>query len=188
MLQYGRFLESLSLGVGVNRNSHDPLRLNVGFLLHQNVGFSRVFEFDIPTSRLGDELAVEDLRGRLRLTRTAQGIYVAGVLRARMELECVRCLTPIRQPLESEFGELYVYPAEKADDPVLAIPETAILNLSPLLRELMWLDVPTQPLCRDDCKGLCPVCGNNRNVESCDHPHENIDPRLAPLKALLQDS
>jgi uncharacterized protein len=169
----------------VNHISHDPLRLNVGFLLHESVGFSRAFEFDTPTTEIGDELAVKNLRGRLRLTRTSQGIYAAGVLRAQIELNCARCLAPIDQPLAPELGELYVYPAEKADDPVLAIPETAILDLRPLLRELMWLEVPTHPLCREDCKGLCPVCGADRNMRDCHHPDQEIDPRMAPLKALL---
>ena len=172
----------------MNLNSHNPLRLNVGFLLKQNVGFSRKFEFDHPSVQVDDDLVIRDLNGELRLTRAAQGLYVEGTLRGTLELDCARCLEPFDQILAPDINELFVYPADRAEDPVLAIPESAILDLRPLLREMMLLEIPTQPVCRPDCKGLCPVCGQNRNEEDCEHPQENIDPRLAPLQSLLGDS
>lgn len=172
----------------MNLNSHNPLRLNVGFVLKQNVGFSRTFEFDHPSVQVDDDLVIQDLNGELRLTRAAQGVYIEGTLRGTLPLECARCLDPLDQELAPEIGELFVYPAEQADDPVLAIPETAMLDLTPLLREMMLLAVPTRPICRADCKGLCPVCGKKLNEEDCSHPQENIDPRLAPLQSLLGDS
>lgn len=188
MLQYDRFLESLPLGVGVNRESHSPLRLNVGFVLHESVGFSRVFEFDHPLVQVAGEFAVKDLHGDLRLTRTAQGIYLEGTLHCSYPVECSRCLEPIDQALAPELAELFVYPPDKAEDPILTIPETGILDLNPLLREMMLLNVPLQPVCRPECRGLCPVCGNNRNEQECSHPQESIDPRFAPLKSLLGDA
>lgn len=172
----------------MNQNSHNPLRLNVGFLLKQNVGFSRKFEFDHSSVQVDDDLTIRDLNGELRLTRAAQGIYVEGTLHGTLELECARCLKPFDQVLAPPLAELFVYPAEKAEDPVLAIPETAVLDLRPLLREMMLLAIPSAPVCQADCKGLCPVCGQNRNKQDCDHPQEYIDPRLAPLKSLLGDS
>lgn len=172
----------------MNLNSHNPLRLNVGFLLKQNVGFSRTFEFDHPSVQVDDELVIRDLNGELRLTRAAQGLYVEGTLRGTLQLDCARCLDPFDQELAPTIGELFYYPAEGADDPVLAIPETAMLDLRPLLREMMLLAIPTRPVCRADCKGLCPVCGKNLNEEECSHPQETIDPRLAPLQSLLGDS
>lgn len=172
----------------MNQNSHNPLRLNVGFLLKQNVGFSRKFEFDHSSVQVDDDLTIRDLNGELRLTRASQGLYVEGTLRGTLELECARCLAAFDQELAPGIHELYVYPAQRADDPVLAIPESAILDLRPLLREMMLLEIPTQPICRPDCKGLCPVCGQNRNEQDCEHPQETIDPRLAPLQSLLGDS
>lgn len=169
----------------MNQSTRDPLRLNVGFLLHQSVGFSRIFEFEYASVRIGGELAVKDLSGDIRLTRTAQGLYLEGVLFAVYPMECSRCLTPFDQVLAPKLSDLFVYPAEKADDPILAIAETGTLDLHPYLREMMLLDIPIQPVCRPDCRGLCPVCGNNLNEETCDHPEREIDPRMEPLKALL---
>jgi len=59
------------------------------------------------------------------------------------------------------------------------------LDLTPLLREQAWVALPMKPLCRPDCKGLCPQCGANLNLESCTCESVKIDPRLALLKDLL---
>ncbi len=185
-------MEILLLGVGsidrgVHLNTRDPLRLNVGFLLHQSVGFSRKFEFDHPSVKVAGEVEVAALHGALHLTRTAQGLYTEGRLQAQLPLECVRCLKTHIQTLKIDIGELFVFPPERAVDPLLVIPESGILDLNPLLREHVLLDLPMRPLCRQDCKGLCPVCGNDLNEEACSHPVSTIDPRLAALKSLLTE-
>ncbi len=172
----------------MNPNSHNPLRLNVGFLLSKSVGFSRKFEFEQPSIEIGEDLVLHDLRGTLRLTRATQGLYVEGTLLGERRMECARCLEPFDQTLEATIGELFVFPASEAEDPLLAIPETAILNLAPLLREMMLLSIPMRPLCRQDCQGLCQICGINLNEESCEHPEEEIDPRMAPLQSLLSET
>jgi uncharacterized protein len=170
---------------GVNLTNRHPLRLNVGFLLNKNVGFSRNFDFDSERLRIGDDLDVTKLVGTLRLTRTRRGVYVEGGMTACVSIECVRCLEPYHQELSVQLDELFEYPPEKASDPLLTISEAAILDLNPLLREVLLLDVPIQPLCSSDCKGLCPVCGGNLNEHVCQHPEADIDPRLAVLKSLL---
>ncbi len=172
----------------MNLNSRHPLRINVGFLLHENVGYSREFDFDHPSVQVGDDLDVVDLNGSIRLTRTNQGLYAQGRLRASTRLECVRCLTGFDQRLTVEMTDLLVFPPGQAVDPLLAVPETGILDLNPLVREYFLLDVPLQPLCRPDCKGLCPECGNNLNESSCSHTQADVDPRLAALKSLLSES
>jgi uncharacterized protein len=183
------FLETrLPGGGGVNLNNRHPLRINVGFLLHQGVGFSRNFDFDHPRVQVGSDLEVAGLKGSLRLTRTAQGLYAQGRLRASAPAECVRCLTEFDQRLEIEVADLFVYPPDQASDPLLSVPETGILDLSPLVREYLLLDIPLQPVCRSDCKGLCPECGNNLNETTCTHPTAGIDPRLSALKSLLPES
>jgi uncharacterized protein len=60
------------------------------------------------------------------------------------------------------------------------------LDLTPLLREQAWLTIPMKPLCRSDCKGLCPLCGANLSTEPCTCDRERIDPRLAVLKDLME--
>lgn len=164
-----------------------PLCLNVGFMLHQTVGYNRTFEFDHPSVQVSDDLDVSDLQGELRLTRTAQGLYAAGAMQAGAEAECVRCLTPFEQRLAITFDDLFVYPPDRATEALLAIPETGLLDLGPLTREYMLLDFPLRPLCRPDCKGLCPECGVDWNESECEHKSAAPDPRLAGLRALIED-
>ncbi|MEW6567595.1 MAG: DUF177 domain-containing protein [Chloroflexota bacterium] len=170
---------------GVDLNNRHPLRLNVGFLLHQGVGTHRSFDFDHARVRLAADLTVSDLHGSIRMSRTAQGLYADGRLQAHATAECVRCLEAFEQPLEIEVHDLFIYPPSQATDPLLTIPETGILDLNPLLREYLLLDLPLRPLCRPDCKGLCPVCGKDLNQGPCDHAPAEIDPRLSVLKTLL---
>lgn len=172
----------------MSQSARHPLRLNVGFLLHQGVGASRDFEFDLPEVTVAPDLSVRRLQGTLRLARTAQGLYARGALRAAAPAECVRCLETFEQPLAIEVNDLFLYPAPPDADPSLRIPETAQLDLSPLLREYLMLDLPLQPVCRAACQGLCPECGVNRNHTSCEHPTAGLDPRLSALSSLLSES
>lgn len=157
--------------------------MNVGFLLHESIGYHRTFEFDHPNVQVSDDLDVDDLRGWVRMTRAAQGLYAHGRLEGRAPAECVRCLTPYRQTLTAELDDLFVYPASKAAEGLLAVPETGILDLSPLVREYFLLDFPIQPLCRPDCRGLCPECGANWNETTCQHDPRASQARLAGLRA-----
>jgi uncharacterized protein len=157
-------------------------------LLNKNVGYSRNFDFEQASLSLGEDLNLLDLLGSLRLTRTGQGIYVQGSLAASVEMECVRCLTDFPQQLEAVIDELFTYPPDKAADPQLAISENALLDLTPLTREVFLLDQPIQPVCRVDCLGLCAECGENLNENKHDHQAVDIDPRLAVLKSLLSKS
>ena len=172
----------------MKQNNLHPLRLNVGFLLRQSVGFSRSFDFSEPRVQVADDLDVVNLQGTIRFTRTAQGLVAKGNLEASITLECVRCLSAFNQRLTIEINDLFAYPPKKAADPLLAIPETGILDLSIILREYMLLDIPIQPICTPSCKGFCPICGGNRNEIECDHPEVEIDPRMAALQDLLSGS
>jgi uncharacterized protein len=172
----------------VSLSNQHPLRLNVGFMLPQNVGFSRTFDFDVPELHLGSDLALTTLRGTLTLTRTSQGVLVNGKLYAITPQVCSRCLSDFGQALTLELSELFVYPPSKASDPQLIISETGILDLEPIAREVFLLDIPIRPLCRFDCRGLCPQCGANRNEGECQHEEVQIDPRLELLRSLLNKS
>ncbi len=172
----------------MSKTKQHPLRLNVGFLLHQGAGTSREFEIDLPALQVGDELDLLFLRGILRLTRTGEGLYIEGPLESEIDLECDRCLTPLNQALAVELGELLYYPPRPGTDPSESVPETGTLDLRPLVRDHLLLDMPMHTLCRKDCKGWCPECGGNLNETTCEHPETELDPRLAALKSLLQDS
>ncbi len=170
---------------GANLTKFHLLRLNVGFLLNKDVGDSRNFEFEEPSLLIGDDLVISDLRGSVRLSRTGQGIYIKGFLQGNIDLECVRCLSEYKQVLSADLDELFDYPPKATSDPHLTISDDAILDLGPILRENFLLDIPIQPICRIECMGLCPVCGEVITEEHQSHPEEDIDPRLAVLKTLL---
>ena len=168
-------------------NSRSPLRLNVGFLINQSVGSSRDIPVEVPNIQFDPDLALTDLEGAARITRTAQGLLVQAKMHATQQTECVRCLKEFEQELHSDFTELYAFTTKSITDSGLLLPEDGHIDLSPLVREYMLLDVPIKPLCAPDCKGLCPVCGENLNEIQCGHIPESFDPRLAVLKSLLDE-
>lgn len=165
---------------------HSPLRLNVGFVVAQSAGFSRDFPFDLPQINLPPDLQLNTLAGIIRVTRTPQGILLQADLHAKVDLECVRCLTTFKQALKIDFTELYAFSQRYVTDSGLLMPETGIIDLGPILREYTVLEIPISPLCQPDCKGLCPICGNNLNESTCNHEDDSGDPRLASLKSLLK--
>jgi|Tabmets5t2r1_1033131.scaffolds.fasta_scaffold17172_2 uncharacterized protein len=120
----------------------------------------------------------------LRLESVVEGVLVTGTAKVQVRGECVRCLGPVSDELEVEIQELYVYPGVEADNDLASRLEGDLIDLESLLRDAVVLDLPFQPLCREDCAGLCVECGANLN-EDPDHRHEaDLDPRWAALQAL----
>lgn len=163
------------------------LRLNVGFLIHQSVGFSRDFYFDLPSLELEPDLDLENLTGSARITRTPQGLFVQVKMRATIQMECVRCLVNSEQQLRTDFTELFAFSIRTATESELILPEDGFIDLGPLLREYMVLEIPINPLCRPDCLGICAICGEAQGEQIHHHEVEDSDPRLAVLKTLLED-
>jgi uncharacterized protein len=166
----------------------NAFRLNVGFLINQSVGSSRDFVFDYPELDLAPDLELIDIKGSARITRTAQGLLVQVRMQATTSTECSRCLTGMKQPLEVDFTELFAFSPRTASESGLILPEDGHIDLSPLLQEYMFLEIPINPLCRPDCSGLCPVCGEILGDEHHNHEDDQIDPRFADLKTLLDDN
>jgi uncharacterized protein len=164
---------------------NNNLRLNVGFFIGQNVGYSRDFYFESSRLVFEPDLILSDFSGIARITRTAQGLLVQAKMQATVPSECVRCLTSIQLPLKIDFTELYAFSIQSVTDSGLLIPDDAQINLAPLVREYMLLELPISPICRSDCKGLCPICGENLNEITCEHNHQAVDPRLSLLNTLL---
>jgi uncharacterized protein len=125
----------------------------------------------------------------LRLEAVMEGVLVTGTARASLVGECVRCLEPITDELDVTFQELYVYEdhalPEEEDDEVSMLQDD-LVDLEPLLRDAVVLALPFQPVCQDDCPGLCPDCGA-RLADDPDHTHEApVDPRWGALAELTQ--
>ncbi len=154
-----------------------PLKINVGFLINQPIGTSRDIHFDFPSLSLTPDFETVDFQGIVRINRTPQGLLFQGEFNARESEQCVRCLARFWQPLQGEFEELYAFhPARNSgtydrtvSESELILPDDANVDLAPLVRETLLLDVPISPLCRPDCKGLCPECGADLNVSPCEH-------------------
>lgn len=167
---------------------NQPLRLNVGFFLNQSVGYSRDFPFELEHFHLEPDLEVDSLEGQAHITRTAQGILLQVKLQAHTGGACARCLDEVRLSLKSNFTELYAFTRATLTDSGLLLPDDHIIDLAPLVREYLLLELPINPLCKPDCKGLCPICGNNLNENTCQHDDDDSDPRLSVLKSLLDQS
>jgi uncharacterized protein len=167
--------------------AHNPLIINVGFLVKSDVGSQRDFEFEIEEIVLPPDLSLTDLRGNARFGRTPQGLVADMEFSARTTAECARCLEEFDLAIASEFTELYAFDERWVSESQLLLPANHQIDLSPLTREYMLLDLPITPLCRPDCKGLCPVCGANRNDEDCGHQQDEINPKFSALKDLLDE-
>jgi uncharacterized protein len=131
----------------------------------------------------GAELALD-----LRLESVSEGVLVSGTVSAPVAGECGRCLRPIGQTLEVTVQELYAYERsttdETTDDDEVGRMDGDLIDLEPAVRDAIVLALPSHPLCREDCPGLCPECGVPRDDLPSDHSHAQADPRWAALSQL----
>jgi uncharacterized protein len=167
-------------------NSRNLFILNVGFIVHQTVGYVRDFAFDFPEAHIDPDLDLTDLTGTVRVTRTTQGLLVQVRMHAKVTLECVRCLSDCWQPLDIDLADLYAFSQKTISESGLILPEDGKIDLGPVIRDEMWLAFPISPLCDPDCLGLCPICGGNLNESVCQHEEDLVDPRLEILKSFLE--
>ncbi len=128
-----------------------------------------------------------DIELDLRLEAVMEGVLVSGTARGRVRGECVRCLDTVDGDVEADVQELYAYPGrtpagEKDDDDVREL-EDEMIDLEPVLYDTLVPALPFQPLCRDDCPGLCSECGA-RLADDPGHTHVSADPRWAELAKL----
>ncbi len=166
-------------------NPRRPLELNVGFLINAPIGTSRDFTFDYEKMWLGDDLTVADFTGKVIFTRTQQGLLMDGEFAARMLVDCVRCLEEYSQAVQWEVTDLYAFDERTMTESNLLLPEEGRIDLAPLLREYALLEVPIQPICKPECKGLCRECGENLNLVDCGHQGKGLDSPFSVLKDLL---
>ncbi len=165
--------------------SNRVLKINVGFLLNEGPAHSHDSELDFPAVRIAEDLTLGYVRGRLRLSRTKEGILVQAHLHIGMQDECFRCLDPVARDIEVDLEELYTFHSMAESE--FSIDEDAVLDLNPLLRAEVLIKTDQRAICRPDCKGICPDCGANLNHESCECQQDTIDPRFAALRQLLDD-
>ena len=128
-----------------------------------------------------------------RVARRNGEAELTGELHAKIRISCARCLKPVELPIDVEFTERFVRAVSWRDeeqhelqqaDLNLSVFDGASIDLDDLVKEEITLAVPAQALCRENCKGLCPVCGADRNVQSCSCEAIEVDTRWAKLKNL----
>ncbi|MBP9663741.1 MAG: DUF177 domain-containing protein [Pyrinomonadaceae bacterium] len=144
-----------------------------------------------------------DLAGEARLTAPAvfsgeifrddTRTYLGGMITATVEADCTRCLEPVIRAFEIPFRDVFVDASMEATKSEAEIDEADLdeslviggrVDLAEVVREQILLALPEQILCKEDCGGLCPICGGNRNLIDCSCENDEIDPRWAGLRDL----
>ncbi|MGO3796623.1 MAG: YceD family protein [Pauljensenia sp.] len=129
------------------------------------------------------------------LTTVDEGVLAQVAGDVELQGECVRCLDPVVEQGEFHAAEVYFEPRkgrsaltseDEIPEDLLTIQDGDLVDLEPLVRDEILDMVNPLPLCRPDCPGLCPQCGIRLADAPADHHHDDIDPRLAALAALLE--
>ncbi len=129
--------------------------------------------------------------GKVRLA--GNEVFVNGHVEARAQVECDRCLQPVETPVNADFALEYISGSEYESSEAAELTEAELsvsvfdgkaIDVDEVVKEQILLAVPTRMLCREDCKGICPECGTDRNTGDCSCATNDIDPRWAALKKL----
>jgi uncharacterized protein len=132
----------------------------------------------------------------MKLTKKGHDISVEGVLTFTFELECSRCSEQFKIDKNESFTAYFLQRTEPAhqgevslspDKDTVEYYDNTVLDLTSTVRDTIHLAVPMKALCREGCKGFCPLCGINLNKKKCNCKREKVDPRWEPLKKLTQN-
>ena len=166
------------------------MEYNVSYLLKGLVGERREYPIDGTVPRVDETPNPSPVDGHVEMVRTNDGILARAKAVLKSHEECSRCLDEFDAPLEISFEEEYFpsinintgapMPPPREPDAFM-IDHNHVINLESAIREYALVERQMQPLCRDDCAGLCPTCGVNRNESKCDCDGHNIDPRWLGL-------
>ncbi|OGO55588.1 MAG: hypothetical protein A2V84_08180 [Chloroflexi bacterium RBG_16_70_13] len=144
----------------------------------------------------GELRLVSPLEGIVTVARTNRGILVDAPFRTAIAGTCSRCLLDIEIPIDARIEEEVLpsldiasgLPVDRSLEPdAVRLTGHHELELEPLVRDAISLAEPIAPLCRPDCPGLCLVCGERLGPGHATHPDDDIDPRLAALRAFRVD-
>jgi uncharacterized protein len=124
-------------------------------------------------------------------------VRLTGHLEGAIECDCSRCLEPFAVPVDAKLDLLFLAATENVgtggaedereiedDDLGVSYYKDEEIDLGEIVREQFYLALPMKPLCREDCRGLCPICGANRNRDACTCQAQWVDPRFEALKAI----
>jgi uncharacterized protein len=154
-------------------------------LLAYMESLSRI-DFDFETS----------LQAEVKVRRTGRSVLIVGKVETTLRLQCVRCLKEFSSPLSTAF-DLTLHPVKEApsdedielgsEEMESSFFEGGEIHLSEIACEQIFLELPYQPLCQEGCRGLCPTCGRDLNLSSCECVKEEFPSGLSGLKKLKLD-
>lgn len=176
----------------IHLDPRSPLVLDTRELPRRPGSMRAVTRVDKAPADLGVEMIGvpegSDLNLELRLESVSEGVLVSGSVSGTVVGECGRCLREITDSIDVPIQELYAYPDsatdETTDEDEVGRMRGDLIDLEPAVRDAVVLTLPTNPLCRPDCPGLCPDCGVHVDELPADHSHELADPRWAALRNL----
>ncbi len=171
------------------------MRFNVAQLLREPVGSTRKYYLEEDIQDLDGEIRLtHPIEGAIRLIHTTEGVLVSGQIHTEVKLTCSRCLesfsTAVDFTLEEEFRPIIdistgaKLPSGDGEDEATLIDDQHIIDLREVMRQDILLALPTRPLCKQDCAGLCSQCGKNLNEGPCTCEEPLADPRWEALRAL----
>jgi uncharacterized protein len=168
--------------------------LNINEIGPDGITFQHRLEIDGLEGRAGERIAVAEAEIRGAARKGTRGIDFSARLEGRLGLECSRCLEQVELRVATRFDLVLVPDAVEfvggGDEPFDAAAAKLFYttegkaSLTDIAVEQFYLNLPQKPVCRADCRGLCPACGANRNETACGCEPDDLDPRLAPLLAL----
>lgn len=161
--------------------------------LPRRAGEMREYELKLPIQEpIGiDVIAVPtgELPLKLRIESVAEGVLATGDFEVVAKGECIRCLDPIELTIAKNFQELFLYkpdPDADSESEDQLLMEGDVIDLEAPIRDAIVLSLPINPVCDEECEGLCPECGIKWRELPADHAHEQIDERWSGLKGLFQ--
>jgi uncharacterized protein len=163
----------------------DVRELELGPLVLKGEVLETDLGFDASELRLLDKVLVS-----LTAERQLREVRIRGDFRAGIELPCSRCLEPVRFPILAKFDQFYESNADhrlvgeielQERDTEIAFFSGDFIEVADIAREQILLSLPMKPICQEQCQGLCPHCGKNRNLDACNCDSVLVDPRLVKL-------
>ena len=170
--------------------------IHVAQLLQQPQGATRQVTFEEEPRVLGEPSVVAPVRGEATLLRTGRGILANCRFETALAVECGRCLEPTVVPVSGRLQEEFIpsvdvrsgAPIENEPDAeTFLIGDDHVLDLSEAIRQHVLMNAPLQPLCRPECRGLCPDCGVDLNERACDCPPVEVGSPFDALRQLMID-
>jgi uncharacterized protein len=173
------------------------LQYNVAQLLKSEVGTTRSYDFEADEPIDLDDGNADAICGHVKLTLTNFGIVASAESDAVLHLTCARCLESFDWPTHVKFEDEYqpiidittgLPSTAPRNDAAFIITQSHTIDLAEALRQNLLLAVDLIPVCREDCRGLCPSCGINLNNERCDCDARDETSPFAVLQGLLSDA